>query len=400
MKKILSTCFVLFFVINCFAQIKFEKGYFIANDGSKNICLIRNSDWLNNPTEFSYTDLNDQNLKTGQIDNVAEFAIDDGVKFIRASVDIDQSSEETSKLSEQESPEFQEKQVFLKVLVEGKANLYVYKSSLLTKYFFSTADIPLEQLIFKSYINSNSEIYQNNAFRKRLSIKLVCDGILQSSFEKLNYNRNDLIKLFTRYNNCQNGSNTLFTKNQNQSKINLYLRPGLNFSNLNINNSRYGVLDAKFENKASFRLGLEVEFIAGFNKDKWAVFVEPVYREYNAKSITSTSNAKVGYKSVELSAGIRHYLFLDQTSKIFIEAALVNDFPMKSKINYGFNSELIIKSTGNAAFGLGYNYNSRYSLGFKYFTTRNILKNFLYWRSNFNTTSIVFGYNFLKKKHS
>ena len=45
--------FVLFlFTINLFAQVKFEKGYFIDSQNKKVECLIKNKDWIGSPSEI------------------------------------------------------------------------------------------------------------------------------------------------------------------------------------------------------------------------------------------------------------------------------------------------------------------------------------------------------------
>ena len=50
--------------MNCFAQISFEKGYFINNANQKTNCLIKNQDWKDNPTEFEYKlDENSESIK-------------------------------------------------------------------------------------------------------------------------------------------------------------------------------------------------------------------------------------------------------------------------------------------------------------------------------------------------
>ena len=78
---------------SCFAQIQFEDGYFISNDGKKTDCLIKNIDWKNNPNEFLYKVSKDAAIKTATISDVAEFGIVNISKYQRFDVDVDQSSE-------------------------------------------------------------------------------------------------------------------------------------------------------------------------------------------------------------------------------------------------------------------------------------------------------------------
>ena len=53
--KSLTVIMLLFLIVTeSFGQIKYEKGYFINNENKKIECLIKNKDWKNNPSEFSY----------------------------------------------------------------------------------------------------------------------------------------------------------------------------------------------------------------------------------------------------------------------------------------------------------------------------------------------------------
>ena len=74
MNKIITTL-LLFTVFNIgiHAQNSFEQGYFIKNDGSKVECLIKNQDWANNPSKFSYKLNTNSDAQEAQIENIKEF---------------------------------------------------------------------------------------------------------------------------------------------------------------------------------------------------------------------------------------------------------------------------------------------------------------------------------------
>lgn len=135
----------------CFfnAQIKFEKGYVINNSGERAEVLIKNLDWKNNPTEFEYKISEASDIKKENIKHVQEFGMDHGNKYIRKTVMIDKSSEQLSHMSETGDPKFEEETVFLKYLVEGKADLLYYENSDLRKFFFSTDHSEVKQLLYK-----------------------------------------------------------------------------------------------------------------------------------------------------------------------------------------------------------------------------------------------------------
>jgi hypothetical protein len=52
--KILATILITILSVNCYAQISFEKGYYINNEEQRVECEIKNLDWKNNPKEFQF----------------------------------------------------------------------------------------------------------------------------------------------------------------------------------------------------------------------------------------------------------------------------------------------------------------------------------------------------------
>ena len=110
-----------------FAQNKFESGYYIDNSGVKTECLIKNYDWKNNPKNIeTKTNLEDNVTTTKSIEEINEFAITGKSKFVKATVNIDESSQNLVTLTNSPSPKFVEKTVLLKVLVQGNSNLYYF----------------------------------------------------------------------------------------------------------------------------------------------------------------------------------------------------------------------------------------------------------------------------------
>ena len=122
MKKQLLLFLITILSINCYSQIKFEKGYFIDNTNQRTNCLIKNIDWENNPTEFEYKLSKESKINKSTINLIQEFGIDNISKYVRSTVNIDRSSERINKLSNNKNPIFKEEQLFLKVLIEGEAD--------------------------------------------------------------------------------------------------------------------------------------------------------------------------------------------------------------------------------------------------------------------------------------
>jgi len=403
MKKIslltglISACFLN-------AQIKFEKGYFVTNSGKRSEAFIKNLDWKNNPTEFEFKTDEASEVRKESIKNIQEFGIDHERKYIRKTVKVDQSVEILDKISDRKEPEFKEETVFLKYLVEGKANLFYYENSELKKFFFNIDNSQVVPLIYKSYYLNSSQISYNEDYKQTLSKSLNCD-LDKNRIEKIQYKANDLSKAFMDYNECIH-TGTAVNYNQVSEKrdlFNLNVRPGINFSSFETVLSSYfggnGEV-TKFNRESSFRIGLEAEFVLPFNKNKWALFAEPTFQYYKTEkesvvypgqSFEMKSTRTVDYKSIEIPFGVRHYFFINDQSKIFVNLAYVFDFNLKSEIKYDYQI-LEISSGNNMAFGIGYKYKDRFSAEFRATTHRNLLQNYNTFTSRYQTMSFILGY--------
>ena len=100
--------------------------------------------------------------------------------------------------------------LLLKVLVEGKANLYSYVEGNLFRYFYSLDNNKIEQLVFKSYI-IDEKYGENNKYKQQFLNELKCDGITLNQVERLEYKKNSLTNFFKKFNSCTNSDyKTLF----------------------------------------------------------------------------------------------------------------------------------------------------------------------------------------------
>lgn len=402
MKKQLLFFLFIILTFNCYSQITFEEGYFINNKGEKTDCLIKNLDWKNNPTEFKFILSKDATPETLKLKSVKEFGIYGISKFVRFTVKVDISSENISHLSKQKDPIYEEQQLFLKVLVEGKANLYKYQNKTFKRYFYNNQDSEVKQLIFKTYQVSKKKISKNNWYKHQLFSNLKYKDLTQSQIKKVDYNKKDLVDFFIKYNEKNNSEYLNLAVKQEKKLFNLNLRPGLNHSSLTIRNGSAEGRNIDFDTKLAFRFGIEAEFILPYNKNKWAVLIEPTYQYYKSEKETvfaetlthaSTANVEVDYSSIELPIGIRHYSYINDHSKLFFNISYIFDFPSSSTIQSERKDifDLKIKANKNLAIGVGYTYN-KYSLEIRYQTKRDILNGYTYWGSDYKTMSVIFGY--------
>lgn len=407
MKKQILFLLITVLSLNCYSQITFENGYYIDNTDQKINCLIKNIDWKNNPTEFEYKLSEGSESKKANLESVKEFGINDVSKYVRSIVNIDRSSEITNYLSNDKDPVFQEEELFLKVLIEGKFTLYEYVDQNLKRYFYNNDNSNIEQLIFKSYKTDNDKIGKNDRFKQQLWINLKCNNFDMSKIEGLDYKKNDLVNIFEEYNECNDQEFVNYTKKTKTDFFNLTLRPRLNSSSLKVQSFDTNSRDVDFDNKFGFGFGVEAEFILPFNKNKWAIAIEPTYQSFNSEKTVNVDNvtggeliANVDYTSIEVPVSLRYYFFLEKNSKVFLNTSYIVDLKSESSIEYTRNDGSNIKtleiySGANLAFGIGYKHNDKYSLEARYQTNRELLGNYnSNWSAEYSTSlSVIFGYS-------
>jgi len=402
--------FILVFTIlnfNSYSQTQFEKGYFINNSNQIIDCYIKNIDWKNNPTQFEYKLSENIKSQKSTIKLVKEFSIYNKSKYIRKTINIDRSSNNINKLSKDRNPIFKEEELFLKVLVEGKSNLYQYVDDNLIRYFYSKENSNIEQLIFKHYITKENYEGSNNRFRQQLWADLKCPNHKMSKIESVDYNKKELINYFTEYSKCHNNELVYLEKKEKKGEFNFSLRPRLNNSTLTIKNPERDYKNSYFENKTGFGLGLEVEFIFPSKKNKWSLLIEPTYQYYNSKTSREAEHisggtliSKIDFSSIEVPIGVRHYFSINKSSKFFVNAAVMFDIILTDEIKFtridgSISDTEKIDTTFTPVLGFGYKFNDKFCFEIRRQFHKKILARYPFWESDFNPTSIVFGYSFL-----
>lgn len=407
MKKKLLVLLMLLVGYSSFAQINYESGYYVDNNGQKHEVLIRNADWRENPDSFEFKTSKDGKSQTADIDTVREFGVDAFSVYRRFTVDIDQSSENRNDLSRQRAAEMVEETVFLKLLLEGKANLYQYVGEA-NRFFYSVNDGPVSQLIFKKFQSGNT-VRTNNRFRQQLLNDLKCEGLDEGDVTRLNYKKDQLEKFFKKYNTCMGSESISSRKSSSKGKIHLSVKAGANYSTLEIYkdaNLYQGGRNVNFDRTLNPRFGIEGEYVMPFNKNKWAVFLEASYEQLNVEQeyyyvpqlpSYGTSSAKVGYKSIAVPIGLRHYFYLSSKSSIFLSGAYTYNFYFSTEGNSNkyFASDHVefTDQSHSLEFSLGYNLNKKFSIEARYGTGRDIFSDYSLWKTGkSNFYSIMIGY--------
>jgi hypothetical protein len=216
MRSGLVAVLVVLASISTVAQRKFTKGYFVKTSGERTEAeiMLKSMDRRDCPKGFEYRASAKEQAVEADVTQIKELGLSDGSIFRQFTVNMDRSSDNVNRLNTERNPEFKSETLFLRLLVDGKAMLYVYDEGNLHRFFFSLDGAPLEQLVYKRYnipppeapvplgVNSPREVGTNENFKQQILNALKCKDIGMKEIERLDYKQKPLTKIFVTFNKC------------------------------------------------------------------------------------------------------------------------------------------------------------------------------------------------------
>ena len=380
-----------FICISSYSQVSFQRGYFIDNEGDTISAFIKNEVWRTNPSEFKYRISEGSESKTGVVDEVREISVPGQFKYRRFNTRIDRSPDEISDVTTNRNPVFEDGEFLLKTLVEGTATLYFYNDGEIRRFFYSVNGSDVEQLIYKRYETVEGKIARNNRFRQQLWNTVRCSSSAENSLVKMDYRRQELVRYFTRYNDCVNSTFVDYTRrNEDVDYFRITAKLGAIFSSMKLGQDGYRNT-IKGEMTSSLRVGVEAEYLFPFLRNKWSMFAEPSYYSfrndmegvvYNNNPLPSNPNATGGargsflvdYSVIEVPIGFRYYFYLNDQSRIFLNSGVAYEIFLDSSTKvtsekaYNLKTEFDVEQSElvNIFLGAGYSYRN-YSIEARYY---------------------------------
>ena len=275
MNRILPIVFALLFTLSGFSQISYKKGYFIANNGVKTECFIKDANYSDISKSISYKLSEDAKIETASLNSIKEILIDNTNKFIKRKVDVGRATPQNKNDIDYT---YSNEELFLSVLVEGEASLFSHYDSGTEIFFFSANDSEIKQLVYKTWLSDNNIERKTTTYRKQLFDNLMCETITFNIANSLKYDQKDLIEFFAKFlNNCKNSDATVYKKNGTIFKVNL--RPRINFTSMIVDESGIRTSSRSFDfgSQTVFGFGVELEAFLPFLNNKWSIAVEPTY---------------------------------------------------------------------------------------------------------------------------
>lgn len=355
---------LLFFIVLyqfSIAQVEYEKGYVVENNGDTIQCLIKNFDWGTLPTyDIRIKKLTSDESEVKTMREIQTFEIYNKSKYIRKTISVDQSPTEVVEITTEKNPIWKTTTVFLQVLVEGEASLYCVSDYKSEYFYYSLNGDTLIPLVYKKYYTNSKRdnLATNNLFRTQLWNDVKCDGQEMKSLQTLEYNGLSLMKYFEKYNECKGKKYSIYYKPNNKKPINVKAFGGIFISQsflINRNNES-DVLD--FPNNKGFHVGIELESIISSRIKRFAILAQPNFEHFTSEYNDNNDLYSIHYNSFNFPVGARFYIINRKDLKMHISGFLTTGLAVNIKSNITLNNNQTSKivNQDNYSYQLGLEY--------------------------------------------
>lgn len=392
MKKTIFLAVLFIATIAAYCQ-EAQKGYYITNSNQKVEGYFKPTDFYD-VTSLKFKKALESDYISLPADGITEYGISDVYKFEKHTVDIDASANSFKNIDYGKDPQFVKKDIFLEVILVSDATLYGYNDGSTTKYFYkvNSKNIPITQLVYKTYKVTEQSTANNTQFRQQLYANVKCENDGINSFLKLNYSRKDLISVFEKYNNCAGYvTNVLGVATEERYKVNYTVFAGAAISTFGITGQN---LDTNNDNNTVIGGGAEVSLT--LPSRSWSIFAKAEYEQFSAEAKSKYSGQgssynklmnifSADYKGINLHVGPRYNFLLNQHNKLFIDIAVAIAIPLDGTITQNVvvtnnagtfdNARYIYNPAATAFFnaGLGYMFNNKFGADIRIDTNRDFI---------------------------
>ena len=406
--RLLCYTFIFLFLNLSFSQ-KFEKGYFIENNGNKVECFLDKKYQFYSPDIVKYKLLENDNIKEIGLNSIKELSIYNKVIYYKFNVELEVSGVGIEDLNNEKKLNTITKNVLLELVEDGKIKLFVYNFDYKSCFYLLKEGESVPELLdYKKYRSGEQfvAVSENNDYRNEIYNFVKDANISAAELENIEYEEDDLQKVIKRYNEFNNNSLSLNIKKSKSSKLNIKPRLSILNSSVeyqNLINSSFNS-KSKFDSKVGlgFGIDLELETISNFS-----VFLSPIFSSYTNTSTQTiygvSSNdrvieTKVDYKFIRNLIGVRKYFELKNKKEIYLGANLIFDYVLNSETIQVFHPDLInLNSNFQLGLNLGFDINKRYYIEFNYDLPKNLSSNTTGRETKYNNISFSVMYNLFNK---
>lgn len=394
--RFLSFIIIFSFVFSSYAQITYDKGYFIDTKSSKIECLIKNVNWSSNPTKIQYKLTENSEAVTKNIDSIAEFGVYNYSRYVRTNVNIDKSSSGLSTIENHKTPKWTTTTLFLKEIVQGKAQLWKYAESDRTWFFYSIDGSAPQQLVYNEYINENN-LVANESYKQQLTTFISNEKTKNININNIKYNENSLAKYFKSFNSLTEQPSKNNSENIKRRIWDLEVFGALNSNTLTIS-YKDGIgenVQENFGRHTNWSTGLEFEYFLPFNRNQYSLLLTPTYERVYFSTQVGEKTKTFLNNIIDFTISGRYTKYFGGNFTSYFDIGINPPIAISINGNYNFSQYLDIapKPDINFLLGIGASYKN-IGIQFKYFTNREMLSH-PEFGSKFSKLSLTLSYNIL-----
>lgn len=403
MKRIFLLGFISIF-FECsglLAQITYDPGYYVNNNGDTIYGLIRNLDWKNNPQKILFKSTLDDDVEELATEDIMSFVVADNLPFRRFTVLWDENINRLDEVySSNKEPRLVSKTFLLRQLTFSGFQLYEFCSNNQICFYISSNDSVPQLLVFKYYLENETDLKANNSYQAQLYLLLKCDCLDMNDFELLEYSKKSIIQTINKYNNCSGIilNNESHGKSVARKKIEYGISAGMQLSSLegSVYKAFLGRFDANFTKKIFPVAGLDFEYYLPFKRNIISLCIQPEISYYSSEAEIYSGTTHFDLLALNAPLQLRYSWYLRNSNRIFANFGFGATLPIHFYLDgdlkyYEPHSNLFFAAGIGAQFGKKYLiYISQY-FPHDYLLMRSATKTLL-----MNRTTLSFIYRFNK----
>ena len=293
------------------AQSFSRKAMVITMAGDTIYQFVSDKQWKINPPKIRVDDARDLPGKAETFlypSQVREIRIESGDYYVSAFLHIDKIYSRPFKITEVVSTDSTSKDsVFLRVLVKGKVNLYLYTDENNQDHFYTKSDtmdytelinkdIPNEYLpspvisLYKFYNNKIDTsvhylVHYSDYKNKLITLLKQCPAALEM-INNTGYTEKDLIRIISVYNTCFSDGRNSYVSRSGVSTAAFSIMAGISFTQVKFYGNDYlFYLDrSSFPSSSSFIFGGAFKFPLDRNLERWRFLTDIYWWHFDTKS--------------------------------------------------------------------------------------------------------------------
>lgn len=366
------------------AQVAYERGHYVDNDGERHEGYVLNEGWSDIPTMFKFSpDGRQRSAKTVTVRDASEFGVGDVVKYVRAKVPLDVSRLLDPAVPRVKEPAREEFITFLRVLIEGEASLYEFEERRITEYYFDAPGLPITPLVYNLYQDKTGATRKNARYRQQLTTGLHCDreGWQNDSYVK--YDDSDLAALFVAYNRCHGVDYDNYFFKSSTSRLRVFAGVGVEHITASyISGTASGRLVLAgaplliaFDPTLSYTASVTAEYTLPLDDNRWSILVAPLYRRFRGTLEGEPFFSEATLSELNLPVGLRYYVQPGLRSRVFAGAYLSTNVDAGSNFTLRGNEPQALRgAVMHWSAGVGYEFAGKLSAELRYSSPDEILR--------------------------